>query len=286
MGDSPNPLGVPTDGHPWQRISPTAPTSSTSALDPRLRQHCSVSEPPTLRTPLPLAALAARASQRGRLQPLRLALRLLSLVPSACQPPLSPPRLNPAHARQLFPFVSTGGLPWLRTSTAAPTYSVPAYAPAPQVAHSRALRGAKRTSFAPLPLCSNGAPPSPPTWQLPMLVKAHCSSASTALVGPLPSFSPRPPRQPLLLPLCMRCCHLSVALLLERRANAFAFLPARVYAWPRVHGARARRRGLPRCCAPRCGQALDRQPAKLASCVPSSTPPFCVEAYHFRRSDR
>ena len=44
-------------------------------------------------------------------------------------------------------------------------------------------------------------------------------------------------------------------------------LPARVYARHRVHGAWAWGRGLPRLCAPRCGQALDRQSAKLASRV-------------------
>ena len=74
-----------------------------------------------------------------------------------------------------------------------------------------------------------------------------------------------------LVPLCCRLafaapvgvlglCALCWAIRLPAGAP-FPFSPARAPARQRVHGAWARGRGLPRLCAPRSGQALDRRPA-------------------------
>ena len=74
-----------------------------------------------------------------------------------------------------------------------------------------------------------------------------------------------------LVPLCCRLafaapvgvlglCALCWAIRLPAGAP-FPFSPARAPARQRVHGAWARGRGVPRLCAPRSGQALDRRPA-------------------------
>ena len=67
-------------------------------------------------------------------------------------------------------------------------------------------------------------------------------------------------------------CQLSMS---HAPSCSFAFLPARVNAWPRVHGARAWGRGLPRLCAPRSGQALDRRPANPSCRVFIHVAPAC-----------
>ena len=174
-------------------------------------------------TPLPIRRsfrhrALVLASQRGRLQPPRKALHLPSPLVLTGRPLLhSRSRLSPIHARPSPPSGLTDVLPWLRTSLAAPTASALAHAPALLAPLSRPSPSARRSSTGPLPLCSNGAPPSPPTSPPPTLVKAPCSSASTAPAAPSPSSSPRPLRQALLRHFshCTRCCHLSVALLLE-----------------------------------------------------------------------